>query len=166
MVLPISVFLSPALRFAHFPGCSAVPVPMVLLATFLPLAASAVRFLALQPAPPRPDEFPLRAFFPPAGNLHPLLPGIDLLSVDLRPIRPVTLQWDPNLEADVAGYKVYYGTSSGQYQYYVDVGKTTFCTLQERSRENQEIFPDPGKRRLAHSNLADGNLAHGQSPRL
>ena len=41
----------------------------------------------------------------------------------------VTLQWDPNLEADVAGYKVYYGTSSGQYQYSLDVGKTTLCTL-------------------------------------
>ena len=41
----------------------------------------------------------------------------------------VTLQWDPNPEGDVAGYKVYYGTSSGQYQYYVDVGKTTLCTL-------------------------------------
>jgi hypothetical protein len=41
----------------------------------------------------------------------------------------VTLQWDANSEGDVAGYKVYYGTSSGQYQYSVDVGKTTLCTL-------------------------------------
>jgi hypothetical protein len=117
MVLPISGFLPPPLRFAPFPGCSAIPVPMVLLATLLPLAASAVRFLALQPAPPRPDEFPVLAFFPPAGNLHPLLlPSFDLLSVDLRPVRPVTLQWDPNLEADGAGYKFYYGTSSGHCQ--------------------------------------------------
>ena len=41
----------------------------------------------------------------------------------------MTLQWDPSPEADVAGYKVYYGTASGQYQSYVDVGKTTLCTL-------------------------------------
>jgi hypothetical protein len=108
MVLPISGFLPPPLHFAPFPGCSAVPVPMVLLATFLPLADSAVWVLALQVASPWPDEFPLLAFFPPAGNLLPLLlPSFDLLSVDLGPVRPVTLQWDPNLEADLAGYRVY-----------------------------------------------------------
>ena len=27
----------------------------------------------------------------------------------------VTLQWDANTEPDLAGYKVYYGTSPGQY---------------------------------------------------
>ena len=110
MVLPISGFLPPPSRFAPFPGCSAVPVQMVPLATLLPLAASAVWVLALQIASPWPDEFPLLAFFPPAGNLHPLLAGIDLLSLDLRPVRPVTLHRDPNLGADAAGYKVYCGT--------------------------------------------------------
>jgi hypothetical protein len=41
----------------------------------------------------------------------------------------VTLQWDSNQETDVAGYKVYYGTASGQYQSSIDVGKTTLYTL-------------------------------------
>jgi len=41
----------------------------------------------------------------------------------------VTLQWDPNPEADLAGYKVYYGTSSGNYSYSLDVGMTTTCTV-------------------------------------
>ena len=41
----------------------------------------------------------------------------------------VTLQWDPNLEADLAGYRVYYGTSSGNYSHSLDVGKTTTCTV-------------------------------------
>ena len=27
----------------------------------------------------------------------------------------VTLQWDPNTEPDLAGYKIYYGTESGNY---------------------------------------------------
>ena len=41
----------------------------------------------------------------------------------------VTLQWDPNPEADLAGYKVYYGTSSGNYSNSLDVGNTTTCTV-------------------------------------
>ena len=43
----------------------------------------------------------------------------------------VTLQWDPNLEEDVAGYRVYYGTSSGNYSHYLDAGKTTTCTVSD-----------------------------------
>lgn len=41
----------------------------------------------------------------------------------------VTLQWDPNPEADLAGYRVYYGTSSGSYSHSLDVGNTTTCTV-------------------------------------
>ena len=40
----------------------------------------------------------------------------------------VTIGWDPPPEPDIAGYKVYYGTSSGDYQYSVDVGNFTSCT--------------------------------------
>src|SRR5207245_9008613 len=41
----------------------------------------------------------------------------------------VTLAWDPNTEPDLAGYKLYYGTSSGPYQFSVDVGNLTSYTL-------------------------------------
>jgi len=37
----------------------------------------------------------------------------------------VTLKWDTNSEIDMAGYKVYYGTSSGNYEFVVDVGNVT-----------------------------------------
>ena len=37
----------------------------------------------------------------------------------------MTLAWDPNLEPDIAGYIVSYGTSSGSYSTSVDVGKVT-----------------------------------------
>ncbi len=37
----------------------------------------------------------------------------------------IKLAWDPNTESDVAGYKVYYGTSSGNYENAVDIGNTT-----------------------------------------
>src|SRR2546428_64872 len=41
----------------------------------------------------------------------------------------VTLAWDPNTDPDLAGYKLYYGTSSGSYQFSVDVGNLTSYTL-------------------------------------
>ena len=37
----------------------------------------------------------------------------------------VTLAWDANTEADLAGYIVHYGTSRGVYDRTMDVGKTT-----------------------------------------
>ncbi len=41
----------------------------------------------------------------------------------------VTLAWDPDSVSDLAGYKIYYGTASGNYQGNVDVGNVTTYTL-------------------------------------
>ena len=41
----------------------------------------------------------------------------------------VTLQWDPKAEPDLAGYRLYYGTSSGNYQVNFDVGNSTSTTV-------------------------------------
>lgn len=35
------------------------------------------------------------------------------------------ISWDPNTEPDLSGYKVYYGTSPGQYAHSIDVGNVT-----------------------------------------
>ena len=37
----------------------------------------------------------------------------------------VTVAWDPNPEPEVAGYKIYYGTSPGNYTESFDAGNAT-----------------------------------------
>jgi len=37
----------------------------------------------------------------------------------------LTLAWDPNMEDDLAGYKVYYGTQSGDYDSVADIGNVS-----------------------------------------
>src|SRR5439155_23215763 len=41
----------------------------------------------------------------------------------------VTLAWDPNTEPDLAGYKVYVGTTSGVYSTPINVGNVTTYTV-------------------------------------
>ena len=41
----------------------------------------------------------------------------------------VTHEWDPNTEPDLAGYKLYYGTSSGNYPNVIDVGNQVTYTV-------------------------------------
>jgi hypothetical protein len=41
----------------------------------------------------------------------------------------LALSWDPNHEPDLAGYRIYYGTSSRNYDQTTDVGNTSSCTL-------------------------------------
>jgi hypothetical protein len=41
----------------------------------------------------------------------------------------VTLAWDPNPEASIQGYKVYYGKTSGSYTNIFDAGDRTGCVI-------------------------------------
>jgi hypothetical protein len=41
----------------------------------------------------------------------------------------VTLEWDANSELDIAGYNVYYGNSSRDYDVTLDVGNLTSVTI-------------------------------------
>ena len=41
----------------------------------------------------------------------------------------ISLAWDANTSSDIAGYKVYYGTSSGNYPAVINVGNTTTYTV-------------------------------------
>ena len=56
-----------------------------------------------------------------------------LLLLALPPVRSaantLTLAWDPNIEFDLAGYKVYYSSQSGDYDSVIDVGNVTQYTI-------------------------------------
>ncbi len=41
------------------------------------------------------------------------------------------VQWDPNTESDLAGYRVYYGEASGAYSHQIDVGNVTSCQIHQ-----------------------------------
>ncbi len=68
----------------------------------------------------RPWPLVILCFLPLALNLGP---AVHVYSAQ------VTLQWDANTDPTITGCKVYYGTSTGNYPYNVDVGKTTTYTV-------------------------------------
>ena len=41
----------------------------------------------------------------------------------------VTLAWDASIDPNIDGYKIYYGTSSRNYDVSVDLGNFTSCTI-------------------------------------
>ena len=45
----------------------------------------------------------------------------------------VTLAWDPSASSGIAGYRLYYGTSSGNYSQISNVGNTTIATVSNLS---------------------------------
>jgi len=52
----------------------------------------------------------------------------------------VTLEWDSNTEPDLDGYKVYYGTTVGSYEFVVDVGNQTVYTVTGLDRGETYFF--------------------------
>ena len=61
-------------------------------------------------------------------------------ALPLHASQPVSLEWDVNSEPDIVGYRLHYGTSSGQYTTSVDVGNLTRATIQNLADENAYFF--------------------------
>lgn len=52
----------------------------------------------------------------------------------------LTLAWDPNTEDDLAGYSVYYGIQSGNYDSVIDAGNVAQYTVSNLEPETQYYF--------------------------
>jgi hypothetical protein len=52
-----------------------------------------------------------------------------LLPVSLQAGQSVVLAWSPSISADIAGYRIYYGTVSGNYTSQVTIGNTNSATI-------------------------------------
>ena len=57
-----------------------------------------------------------------------LIVAVLLLSITSAEAAYVEIEWDPS-PSHIAGYKVYYGTASGEYVHCIDVGMTTSYRL-------------------------------------
>lgn len=67
-------------------------------------------------------------------GLHLLLILAILAFIPMRSMAgSATLNWQPNAESDLGGYRVYYGTSSRTYGPPLNVNTATTCTLSELS---------------------------------
>ncbi len=51
-----------------------------------------------------------------------------------------TLTWDPNSEPDLAGYKIYYGFATNNYEYSIDVGNQTSYTVTGLDESYEAVY--------------------------
>jgi hypothetical protein len=66
--------------------------------------------------------------------------GIGLLNASDGWAKDVTLEWDPNLEPDLGGYIVHYGTESGIYDHNLDVGNFTSAVISGLDSSKEYYF--------------------------
>ncbi len=72
----------------------------------------------------------------------------------------VVLSWDPNKEADIAGYKIYYGSSSGDYGPSVDVGNRTNFTITGLENGKTYYFVTTAYNNLGSESAYSAEIVH------
>jgi hypothetical protein len=60
-----------------------------------------------------------------------ILAAVSLIFVNVAWADGLILGWDPNPEPDIAGYRLHYGTTSGNYAVIKDVGNTTTAVISD-----------------------------------
>jgi hypothetical protein len=73
----------------------------------------------------------------------------------------VTLAWDKNSESNIAGYRIYYGTGSRAYNWFIDVGNATTYTITGLTEGSTYYFAatayDKSKKESKHSSEVSYN---------
>ncbi len=87
---------------------------------------------SLRPAPLKLKDFGFKNFFCPRLEIRLLLYFLSfvfILAPTLAGAAQVSLAWKRSTGANIAGYKMHYGSYRGSYQYTVNVGNSTSCTI-------------------------------------
>ncbi len=69
-----------------------------------------------------------------------LLPFLLFLLPNIVHGADVTIRWDKSPESIIAGYKFHYGTSSGNYEFSVDVENYDSCSISELTEGQTYYF--------------------------
>jgi hypothetical protein len=85
-------------------------------------------FAGVGRSPPTADGLPYPKIMMSYRRIYLFAFLLMLLPLSAR-AADVTLQWDPNTEADLAGYHVAYGLASGSYSNVIDAGNRTSFQL-------------------------------------
>ena len=126
---------------------------------------------SLRPAPPKTINLGFKNFFCPRLDIRVLL--YILLSVlifvpSLASAAQVSLSWKESTGTNIAGYKIHYGNYSGNYQYTVNVGKSTSCTISALTEGETYYFAasayDTDKVESDYSNEVSYKIPIGKSP--
>jgi len=98
---------------------------------------------SFRPAPSKPIYFDFKIFYSPRldiRRLHYILSFVLILVPSLAGAAQVSLSWKASTGPNIAGYKMHYGNYKGQYQYTVNVGKSTSCTISGLTVGNTYYF--------------------------
>jgi len=98
---------------------------------------------SLRPAPPKSINLDIKNFFRPRSDIRHLLfilSFVLILVPSLASAAQVSLSWQRSTGSNIAGYKMNYGNYRGRYQYTVNVGNSTSCTISGLTEGNTYYF--------------------------
>jgi hypothetical protein len=83
-----------------------------------------------------------------------------LFAVSAQSASTLTLAWDRNPETNIAGYKLYYGQTSGSYSTAVNVGNTTTVTITNLAHGGSWFFAVTAYNSLGVESDYSSELSH------